>query len=397
MSRRSAAAWFVALAVVAAVAAPAGALDLEDELAEVEAQLAAVNAQIDAAAAQRSSVASELNAAQARLETMVLELNRTRLELELATERLNTQQQLLDTTRTELAGMLDDLAATREDVASSRADAEHWARQLYMSAGQDEAYLALAAGELADISVGIGYLDAIANVNERSIVVYEALRQTEQRQTELVAQRQAALAADVAALGSVAAELAELEAQQTAQQAAIESEIARQRQTISSIESDIDQFEGELASLEAEQERIEAAIRAELSSGGTAPSQFVRPVPGAITSPFGPRTHPILGYVRMHTGLDFRAPNGQAIRAAAAGRVILAGTYGGYGTTIVIDHGGGTATLYAHQSSLAVSYGQQVEPGQTVGYIGSTGLSTGPHLHFEVRVNGVPVDPVPYL
>ena len=123
--------------------------------------------------------------------------------------------------------------------------------------------------------------------------------------------------------------------------------------------------------------------------------QFVRPVPGAITSAFGPRTHPILGYVRMHTGLDFRAPYGQAIALQHGGTVILAGSYGGYGNTVVIDHGGGVATLYAHQSSFACrGTVQQVSAGAIIGYVGSTGLSTGPHLHFEVRVNGSAGRPV---
>lgn len=387
-----------ALGVLAALATPAAASDLEEELAEVQAQVSAVNEQIDAAAVQRNSVAGELVATEGRLDAMVVELNRTRLQLDLIRSDLNARRGQLSAVRAELTALYTALAETREKVDASRSQAEQWARQLYMSAGQDEAYLALAADELTDISVGIGYLGVIAAENDRSIVIYEALRQTEQRQAERVALRQAELSAEVAALGSVEAELAELEARQADQQAAIEAELARQKRLLSDLEHDITHFEGELASLEAEQARIEDAIRSELSSGGESPSSgFVRPVPGAITSPFGPRSHPILGYVRMHTGLDFSAPYGQDIRAAAAGRVILAGAYGGYGNTIVVDHGGGTATLYAHQSSLAVGYGAQVTAGQVVGYVGSTGLSTGPHLHFEVRVNGVPVDPVPYL
>lgn len=386
-----------ALGLLVSLAAPVGAADLEEDLAEIQAQVSAVNAEIDAAASDRNAVAGELVATQGRLDEMVVDLNRTRLQLDVTREQLATRVGELEGVRRDLEAMYADLTMTRRRVADSRSDAEQWARQLYMNAGQDEAYLALSADELVDISIGLGYLSAIAADNERIIITYEALRQTEQRQTERVALRQAELAADVAALGSVEVELAELEAKQAEQRAAIEAEIGRQRNLLTDLESEIARFEGELASLEAEQSRIEAAIRAELSSGGSAPGQFVRPVPGSVTSPFGPRTHPILGYVRMHTGVDFNAPYGQPIRAAAGGRVILAGTYGGYGTTIVIDHGGGTATLYAHQSSVAVGYGQQVAAGDTVGYVGSTGLSTGPHLHFEVRVDGVPVDPMQYL
>ena len=99
----------------------------------------------------------------------------------------------------------------------------------------------------------------------------------------------------------------------------------------------------------------------------------------------------------MHTGIDMEARLGQRIVAAADGRVIHAGSYGGYGTTVIIDHGSGMATLYAHQSRLEVRYGDQVSAGQLIGEAGATGLATGPHLHFEVRLNRVPVDPVPYF
>ena len=99
----------------------------------------------------------------------------------------------------------------------------------------------------------------------------------------------------------------------------------------------------------------------------------------------------------MHNGVDMNASQGDAIKAAAAGTVILAGVKGGFGITIMIDHGGGMVTLYAHQSRLGSSVGQKVKAGETIGYIGSTGLSTGPHLHFEVRINGVPKNPASYL
>ncbi len=115
------------------------------------------------------------------------------------------------------------------------------------------------------------------------------------------------------------------------------------------------------------------------------------------TSSFGFRTHPIFGGRRLHAGMDFRAPTGIPILAAAAGTVVTAGFSGGYGNTVVIDHGGSLATLYGHQSRLAVSVGDRVTTGQVIGSAGSTGSSTGPHLHFEVRVNGTPVNPAGYL
>lgn len=118
---------------------------------------------------------------------------------------------------------------------------------------------------------------------------------------------------------------------------------------------------------------------------------------GRVTSNFGYRIHPILKTKKLHTGLDISASSGTGILAANAGRVIYSGVRGTYGKTIIIDHGGGIVTLYAHCSSLVASEGQDVKKGDVVAKVGSTGLSTGPHLHFEVRVNGNYVDPKSYL
>ncbi|MCX7799690.1 MAG: peptidoglycan DD-metalloendopeptidase family protein [Fimbriimonadales bacterium] len=152
--------------------------------------------------------------------------------------------------------------------------------------------------------------------------------------------------------------------------------------------------------LEAEERAIEARIRAyyrkQRPSAALAPftGRFSRPVSGPITSGFGMRFHPILRRTRMHTGIDISAPHGTRILAAADG-VVIAATYGnGYGNMVILDHGGGYSTVYAHCSALLVSEGQRVRRGQPIARVGSTGLSTGPHLHFEVRVNGRPVNPL---
>lgn len=123
------------------------------------------------------------------------------------------------------------------------------------------------------------------------------------------------------------------------------------------------------------------------------------PTPGIyrITSPFGYRIHPILNTKKLHTGIDIGVPQGTAVVAAQAGHIIYSDWYGGYGLVVMIDHGGGIVTLYGHNSKLIAKVGQYVEKGQKISLSGTTGLSTGPHLHFEVRVNGQYVDPLTYV
>ena len=154
---------------------------------------------------------------------------------------------------------------------------------------------------------------------------------------------------------------------------------------------------------ELERQRAAAAAAAAAASGGgysgggsvTGSGSFIWPCPSCtyITSRFGPRTHPITGAYKNHTGLDIGAGYGASILAADGGTVILAEVNGGYGNCVMIDHGNGYVTLYGHMSSYAVSEGQSVSQGDTVGYVGSTGMSTGPHLHFEVRSGGNRIDP----
>ncbi|MBN3882073.1 MAG: peptidoglycan DD-metalloendopeptidase family protein [Nostoc sp.] len=146
---------------------------------------------------------------------------------------------------------------------------------------------------------------------------------------------------------------------------------------------------------EAEEAQGKTNSRTSIIIRGTGVMTYPSDAP--TSSPFGWRMHPILGYRRFHAGLDFAASYGSKIRAADSGTVIFAGWYGGYGRAVIIDHGKGITTLYGHTSELYVTEGQTVERGQAIGAVGSTGFSTGPHLHFEVRRNGTPVDPTNYL
>lgn len=152
-------------------------------------------------------------------------------------------------------------------------------------------------------------------------------------------------------------------------------------------------MEKQLEVKEAEIKRILESYRY-----GSAPSgKFAWPVAGMIKSGFGYRIHPIFGTRRFHSGIDIAAPYGTLVKAADGGQVIQAAYVGGYGYAIMIYHGGGFATWYAHLSGFNVSVGQFVQRGQVIGFVGSTGWSTGPHLHFEVRINGNPQNPLNYL
>jgi murein DD-endopeptidase MepM/ murein hydrolase activator NlpD len=159
-----------------------------------------------------------------------------------------------------------------------------------------------------------------------------------------------------------------------------------------------------LTELIRQRAQIERGQQRVMGTGGAPPQvvvigfgQVSFPVQAEITSEFGWRMHPILGYDKFHAGLDFGADYGEVIRSAAPGYVIFAGWYGGYGNTVIVDHGNNVTTLYGHSDGLYVEEGQQVQRGEPIALVGSTGLSTGPHLHFELRSNGEPVDPLPYM
>jgi murein DD-endopeptidase MepM/ murein hydrolase activator NlpD len=157
------------------------------------------------------------------------------------------------------------------------------------------------------------------------------------------------------------------------------------------------EYERRVSKLEASSNEIERFVQSRGATKTVSSGKFSWPLMGRITSRFGFRVHPLWGRRSLHTGLDIAAPYGKPIMAADTGEVIFAGWWDGYGKAIVIDHGRAYTTVYGHMSRLYMQVGQRVEKGQVIGLVGSTGYSTGPHLHFEIRVNGRPVDPLPYL
>jgi murein DD-endopeptidase MepM/ murein hydrolase activator NlpD len=202
----------------------------------------------------------------------------------------------------------------------------------------------------------------------------------------------------------VADRVAELEAERAEQaeaQADADAAAARAAELAAELEVTRQGYERRYAELAAQSDSIASLLQARqrdqepaTSTSGT----FLNPtVGGKVGSDYGLRLHPILNEWKQHTGLDIGAAQGEALRASAAGQVVLVGEQGGYGLTVVIDHGGQLATLYGHLSAIDVVVGQEVLEGERIGAAGSTGLSTGPHCHWEVRVDGFPVDGRPYL
>ena len=192
---------------------------------------------------------------------------------------------------------------------------------------------------------------------------------------------------------------------QVARTKELETATAQKQAVVDQINADQNALFDILEDLEAESKKLNSEIQAlqaqqAAKNGNTkAPGAYLWPCPSSltITSSYGYRTHPISGVKKLHTGMDIGASYGANVVAAAGGTVIMSKYYGGYGNCIIIDHGGGVATLYGHMSSLVAKNGQKVAAGETIGKVGSTGNSTGNHLHFEVRINGSTVNPAGYV
>ena len=400
MTRRFLLPTLVLIAMVGVAVAPARGGSLDSDLDRVRENIAFVRGQISTVAAERSQLSREILATADELEAIGLEVEAASDELNAVRTALDLRTADLEAVRTDLGERLATLDEVRSSQDAAQAEAEDWAVRAYMGGGPVQPSIAFNARVVADVSVGVAYLEVLTKHSSSAADRYAAL-----------AAEEAVLVEDIRAVeGTIAAELSEmevlLERRGSAEQrllerrGELEAVLGEQEQLLERLEGEIDHFEGELAALAREESSIRAEIAAatEPAKSTTVSSTgFVRPVPGAVSSGFGMRVHPITGQNRMHNGWDMNAAHGDPIRSARAGTVILAGVKGGYGNTIMIDHGGGVVTLYAHQSRFGSAVGDSVAAGEVIGYIGSTGQSTAPHLHFEIRIDGNPVDPSRYL
>jgi murein DD-endopeptidase MepM/ murein hydrolase activator NlpD len=313
-----------------------------------------------------------------------------------ANDRLVAAQATVDRLGLEAAALQVKVDATAKKLAAARDDVRHSAVLLYQHGdGAEMIGLLDSTDGSGDLVEGKHYLQRVSDKRQGDAKRVTRLKQQLDVQRDAVAQQKQQAEAARAAAADEKAQLDNLAAQQASARDAADNALQVENAALGDAIAQHDQAEAELA---AESERI-----AELAqSAGGGPSlgdgTFIWPVSGPISSGFGYRTDPITGATAYHSGLDIAVPCGTPIKAAGTGGILSAGfNSGGYGNMTLINHGNGLSTLYGHQSSIIVSAGQSVTQGQVIGYVGSTGKSTGCHLHFEVRVNGNPVDPNGYL
>jgi murein DD-endopeptidase MepM/ murein hydrolase activator NlpD len=356
---------------------------IEQDLDQVSKQQQAAVAQLKQAQAQKAAVDAkaasldaQVSAAQAQLDPLTAEAARLGTLYSAVVTQLQAKQAELDTARKKL---------------------DRSAALMYRDARRGSSYDILSVSQPEQLVIGNEYLDHVSNDRNRIVQRVTDLRDELDAQKQTVADEKAKADAAAAAAQAERDRVASLRAQvepARAQAAAAESDESK---AVYALGQQKQQLESQLAALQAQSDSISGTLRARGGPVGQgSPCQF-RPVAGGITSPYGYRIHPVLGRRILHAGDDLAASTGTPIHACRAGTVVIAGPQGGYGNAVVIDHGGGMATLYGHQSRIGVSVGQHVEAGQVIGYAGMTGLATGPHVHFEVRINGNPVDPTGYL
>ena len=342
----------------------------------------------------------ELNSIQQQAEEQQRKAERARNKERSVSEQLRIIQAELSAAEDEFDAINDQLTQTEEQI---RANIELSARLVKKLEAQTKTL----HRRMRDIYKNgqVNYLDVLFGAKDfndfvsrmdilKKILAYDnALIRGTKADREALNKAQAQLEADrikIVALRKQAAAKREVVAARRQERQGVLNAATYERETA-------EQAYRELIETSKEIETMIRRIQSGEKNVGGSTGTMLWPAEGEITSPFGWRTHPIFGTQRLHTGIDIGADYGDAVRAADGGVVIEADWMGGYGNAVIIDHGNGISTLYAHNSQLLVGEGQAVAKGQTISRVGSTGYSTGPHLHFEVRQNGSPVNPLNFL
>lgn len=380
------------------VAAPVAAQNaIQDELAETAAELEALQQQQADAQGDVSVWQNKISDTTGRMNKIQGELTAAEVALADLNLAITETQAAVSFTELEISQREDDLELTAGEIVDTHHMVVTQAVELFKRGG-GQIQTTFDYESVQEAAVAVRYGSAVIAETNRALDELEELRGQQEQQVDLIEAQKAELNEQLDRLATAQAKAEAARVEVAAKQAQLQAELTNQKALLQSFKTEIALIEIEIEGKEAEQEKLIQLLAAEQERGGIAPGELFPPLnPSVISSGYGPRLHPILGYTRMHTGLDLNGKSGDEISAAASGRVIWAGPRGGYGNTIIIDHGGGMATLYAHQSSLVASNGDRVVVGDLIGYVGSTGLSTGPHLHFEVRIDGAHTDPAPFF
>lgn len=385
MKQRKNAAIIAAKALIAvALVLPTWTGYAEDSL---DSQLSNVQTQMEQQAANKAEAQGRINDFSAQLKIVQDELAQAESELKaIEAQRIKKEADIKENER--LIKEAQERLDRRLKILNKRV------RDIYINGKLSYFDVILGAKDFGDFANRVELLKRIINADLDLIhAIQEEKRVIEEKKAILVADH---------------AKIVELQKEAEAKKAIIVTKQQEKAALLAKAQTDWAVAEAAYRELEASSNAIREQIRARqaatAAAGGSAAAGYVQgtgslgwPLNGPITSPFGYRVHPIFGRVIGHTGIDIGIDEGTLVHAADGGTVVGAGWYSGYGYTVVIDHGNGMSTLYAHNSAVNVSEGQAVSKGQVVAYSGNTGNSTGPHLHFEVRVNGDPVDPMGYL
>jgi murein DD-endopeptidase MepM/ murein hydrolase activator NlpD len=381
-----------------AVATPAaGQEDPASEKAQVDQRIAELQAEIDAAknqegvlTTQLSAVAEELRAAQSAVEEAQSGLDQREAELASEQARLDRLTRLLEVQTRRLVRLQQQYARAVEIL-------EERVRAAYIHEPPDAIAFIVSASSFSDLIDNYEFVQRIGAQDRRIAHEVDAAKRRAADERRATARTRELTAAVVSVISARTEEARDVRDRLSAGLDTLAATRRLKQSALSDARETREEYLHEVESLAAQSAALASAIRnaqagaGSVGTGAVSAAGFIWPVNGAVVSGFGMR------WGRMHEGIDITASTGTPIVAAAAGTVIHAGWLGGYGNLVVVDHGNGLATAYAHASVILVGLGQSVSQGQTLSLVGSTGNSSGPHLHFEVRVNGIAVDPLLYL
>ena len=368
------------------------------EKARVDGRIETLRGQASDADLRAGVLTEELSAVAGRVRELEAGVDAQQARLGVLEGQLGSARARLGTLDRTIAGQSKRLERLRGEYRIALTRLERRVRELYMTDGPDTLAFVLGTASFTDLIDNLDLLDRIGRQDERIATSVKSARDgvADARRRTRAARAEAARVE--AAVSSATTEQRGILTRLVASRDALVAARSEKTTTLASIRSDRDSTLAEIDALEQQSAALEARIR-EAQQRSSVPAVVAPsgsgvlgwPVSGPVTSGFGVR------WGRMHEGIDIAVGEGTPVRAAAAGTVIYAGWMSGYGNLVAVDHGNGLSTAYAHNSSLAVSVGQSVAAGEIVSYSGNTGNSTGPHVHFEVRVDGSAVDPLGYL